>query len=187
MIKKSILATIVIFLFIKIHAQEKWFTKSGKITFDATAPKSPDNIKASNSTVVCVLNTTNGSLQFSLLMQAFVFEKALMQEHFNENYIESAKYPKATFTGFITNLNNIKLNTNGSYNAIIKGTLTLHGVNKDIETTAKITVENNQLNCIANFTVTISDYNISIPKLVSNNIAKQANINVLVSLKPFTK
>lgn len=185
--KKSILTIFVIFLFTKLNAQEKWFTKSGKITFDATAPKSPDNIIATNNTVVCVLNSVTGNLQFSLLMQAFVFEKALMQEHFNENYIESSKYPKATFNGIVTNLNNIKFNENGSYNAQIKGTLFLHGVEKVIETNAKIIVENNQLNCIANFSISVSDYNIKIPKLVSNNIAKQAKINVVIMLNPFKK
>lgn len=185
--KKNILTIFVIFLFIKINAQEKWFTKSGKITFDATAPKSPDNITATNNTVACVLNTVSGNLQFSLLMQAFVFEKALMQEHFNENYVESSKYPKATFKGLITNFNTIKFNVNGSYNAHIKGTLSLHGVEKVIETNANIIVANNQLNCTANFSITVSDYNIKIPKLVSSNIAKQANVNVVIFLNPFNK
>lgn len=179
----------LLFLLFTTHltAQEKWFTKNGKVSFDATAAKSPENIKAVNNAVACVLESNNGNLQFAVLMQGFVFEKALMQEHFNENYVESSKHPKATFKGSIVNFSTVKLNTNGNYPVTVKGAFTLHGETKTIETTGNINVNNGKLICTADFNIALADYKINIPALVANKIASQVKINLIATLLPLNK
>src|SRR5687767_244071 len=116
---------------------QKYMTKTGHVSFFSKAPM--ENIEAHNNQVSSIINTANGELVFSLLMKSFNFEKALMQEHFNEKYVESEKFPKAEFKGKITNLSAIDFKKEGSQAAEVAGTLTIHGVTKDV--TAKGTVE----------------------------------------------
>src|SRR5205823_7354571 len=112
-----------------LHAQDKFFTKSGKIAFFSSA--SLEDIEAHNKTSSVLLDSKTGIIQFSVLMKSFEFEKALMQEHFNSDYVESDKYPKAEFKGTITNNASINYNKDGTYPAKIKGLLTLHGISKN--------------------------------------------------------
>src|SRR5215203_826750 len=109
-----------------IKAQDKYFTKSGTITIDATTNASLETVHAVNRTARAVLDTKNGSVLFVVLMKGFEFQKALMQEHFNENYIESDKYPKAEFKGHIENNSAIDYTKEGVYDAKVKGKLTIH-------------------------------------------------------------
>src|SRR6187549_3993369 len=85
-----------------VSAQDKMITKTGKVTFEASVPAF-EEVKAKNETATCVLNPTTGEIASLALMKGFRFKIALMEEHFNENYIESDKYPKATFKGKIEN------------------------------------------------------------------------------------
>lgn len=160
------------------NAQDKYFTKSGKIYFDATSPKSPENVNAITRTAVCVLDTKTGNLQFSLLMKSFEFERALMQEHFNENYVESNKFPKAEFKGTITNNSSVNYAKDGVYNVKVSGNLTMHGETKTVETSGTVTVKNGKLIAVAEFAVTLADYKITVPQLVADKVAKTATIKV---------
>lgn len=164
-------------------AQQKYFTKTGKISFDATSTSSPDKIFAVNKNVACVIETSTGDVQFSALMKGFEFEKALMMEHFNENYIESSKYPKAIFKGNIQNISSIKFTINGTYVAKVKGNLTLHGQTKEIESTGNIVVKDGKVSLAANFTLLVADFKISIPSVVSNNISKTVKVNINCNLE----
>lgn len=164
------------------NAQEKFFTKSGKIFFKCT--KSPlEKIEAVNKSGICVLDTKTGNLQFAVMMKGFEFEKALMQEHFNENYVESNKYPKADFKGQIVNNEEIKYNADGSYAAKVKGVLTIHGETKDVETSGIIQIKNGKLSATTDFIIQLSDFKISIPSLVSDKVSNTVSISVDCSLE----
>jgi len=167
-----------------ITAQDKQFTKTGKITFDATVPKSPENIDAVNKSVVCVLDTKAGALQFAVLMKGFEFDRALMMEHFNENYVESGKYPKAEFKGNIANNAAVNYTKDGAYPVKVKGKLTMHGETKEVEADGKITVKAGKINATADFEVLFKDYKIDIPELVADKVSKTAKIKVDCSLEP---
>lgn len=182
--KKLLAAAILLFGSLNfLHAQDKFFTKSGKISFYSKATL--ENIEAHNKTVTCVLDTKTGNLQFALMMKAFEFEKALMQEHFNENYVESHKFPKAEFRGQLVNNSNINYSKDGKYPVTVRGKLTLHGETRDVETSGSVEIRNGKLDANAVFTVSLADYKVEIPKMVKDNISKTVSISVDCSLEPF--
>lgn len=168
----------------QVNAQDKYFTKSGKVNFDATEKNSPENIDAVNKSVTCVLDTKTGNFQFAVLMKGFEFDRALMMEHFNENYMESDKYPKAEFRGQVVNNNPGNYSKNGVYDVVVKGKMTMHGETRDIETKGKITVQNGSLLAVADFPVALADYKIAIPTLVADKVAKVANVKVDCTMTP---
>ena len=180
MIKKVILSGIMVGMTYFSFAQEKFYTKTGKISFYSKAPM--EEIEAVNNTVTAVLDTKTGGFQFLVKMNGFAFEKALMQDHFHENYVESDKYPNAQFKGSIVNNSEINYSKEGVYNAKVKGLLTIHGVTKEIETTGTIKVQGNNLKAESVFNILLSDYDVKIPQLVgekiSNNIRITANTNL---------
>ena len=182
--KKAFIFYIIlnVVLGLNLHAQDKFFTKSAKISFFSKA--SLENIEAHNRSSSAVLDTKKGDIQFSLLMKGFEFKKALMQEHFNKNFVESDKYPKAEFKGQVLNNGDINYTTNGTYTTKVKGTLTLHGQSKDIETTGTITVKDGKLAIHSNFNVLVSDFNITIPRMYTDNISKTINVTVDGTLAP---
>jgi hypothetical protein len=161
---------------------QKFYTKSGKISFFSST--SLENINATNKAAVCLLNTQTGELQFAVLLKGFEFKKALMQEHFNKDYVESDKYPKSEFKGQITNNNAVNYTTNGTYNVTAKGKLTIHGVTKDVETSGTITVKEGKITATSSFSITIADYNIVVPKLYRDNISSTIKISVDCNLEP---
>jgi polyisoprenoid-binding protein YceI len=116
-------------------------------------------------------------------VKSFEFKVALMQEHFNENYMESDKLPKSSFKGKISNLDKIDFKKDGMYPAEVSGDLTIHGVTKPVATSGTIEVKGQTLTAKAKFTVSPKDYNIVIPSLVEDKIAKTIDINVDV---PYT-
>lgn len=156
-------------------AQGKYFTKSGFIHFYAST--SVENIEATNEKGTCVLDAKTGAVEMQLLMKAFTFERALMQEHFNENYVESDKYPKSIFKGSISNMSDVDLTKDGSYPVKLTGTLTIHGVTKSVAPKAKIVVKGGKLNAVANFTILLADYGIEIPGVVADKISKTVKID----------
>ncbi len=165
-----------------VKAQDKFFTKSGSVTFHSKAPL--ENIEANHKSVTCVLDTKTGNMQFAVLMKGFEFEKALMQEHFNENYVESHKYPKADFKGQVLNNNEINYTKEGTYSAKVKGMLTIHGETREVETKGTIVVKQDKLLTVAEFIILLSDYKIEIPRLVKDNISNNVKITVDCSLEP---
>lgn len=155
---------------------QKWFTRDAKVSFDATSANSPERIEATNKSGTFVLDQASGRLETSTLIKGFQFEKALMQEHFNENYLESSKFPKATFKGKIDDLAKVKFDQNGTYKTTVSGDLTLHGVTKTISTPATFTVKDGKISVAANFSALLADYGVSIPSLVADKLAKEAKI-----------
>jgi polyisoprenoid-binding protein YceI len=115
-------------------------------------------------------------------MKSFVFEKALMQEHFNENYVESDKFPNATFKGKVTNMDEVEFSMPGSYNATIEGELTIHGITQKISAEGIFQVKTDKIDGKAKFNLAIADYDISIPGAVAGKIADVVEINVDVEL-----
>lgn len=153
-----------------------YYTKNGGISFFSKTIL--ENIDAQNNQVISVLNAETGVLQFSLLNNAFHFPKAKMEADFNENYIESDKYPKSTFKGTITNISNVNFSKDGSYPVNVKGDLTIHGVTKNITTPGTITIKNGNISAVSSFKVLVADYKIKIPSIVSNKIGESIEIKV---------
>lgn len=172
----------LIILISSIQAQ-KHFTRSGKITFYSDAPL--EKIEANNNTATSVIDLESGRMEFAALIQAFQFEKALMQEHFNENYMESGKYPKATFKGNITDLTKVDFTQNGSYEVTIKGTMTIHGVEQEIEVPGTFLIVDGKIKGTASFSIAVADYKIEIPSVVNQNIAEQVQISVEMNYELF--
>lgn len=160
------------------NAQSKLFTKTANIAFYSSAVA--EKIEASNNKVLSVWVPSDGKIEFSVLMKGFVFEKALMQEHFNDDYVESDKFPKAIFKGTVENSNRINFSEDKSHSLKINGALTLHGVTKPVITTATIQVKKGIASATASFVLLLADYNIKIPSVVSDNVSKQILIVVNV-------
>lgn len=177
-----VISIILIFLSPAIIGQSKYYTKTGKISFFSTTPV--EDISAINKSVVCLLDSKTGELQFAVLQKGFEFKKALMQEHFNSDYVESDKYPKSEFKGTIINNSTVNYTTNGTYPVNVKGKLTLHGVTKDIETAGTIFIKDGKASVNSIFNLLIPDYNISVPKMYRDNISKTIKITVDCSLEP---
>ncbi|HET9058162.1 MAG TPA: YceI family protein [Chitinophagaceae bacterium] len=167
--------------------QDKYFTKTGKIFFKCTQTSSIEKIEAVNNSATCVLDTKTGNMQFAVLMKGFEFERALMEEHFNENYVESVKFPRSEFRGQVINNNEINYSKDGSYSIKVKGTLTIHGVTKDVETDGILQVKQGKLFTNAIFNIKLSDYKISIPSVVSDKISNTVNISVDCTLESLNK
>ena len=173
---KKLLLCLTIFALPHLAIAQKYFTKNGTISFFSKTPL--ENISADNNQVVSVLNTQNGELNFSLLIRNFHFKKALMEEHFNENYMESDKLPKATFKGNISDPAKVDFTKDGTYNTTVTGDLTVHGVTHKISAPATITIKNGSVAADSKFMVKPADYNISIPKIVRENIAETIEVTV---------
>ena len=157
-------------------AQDKFYTKSGKVSFFSSAPI--EDITALNKSAVCLLNAKTGDIQFAVLIKGFEFKKALMQEHFNAEYLESDTYPKATFNGQVTNNSAVNYSANGSYPATVKGKMTIHGVSKDIETSGTIEVKDGKPTVKASLTVTLDDYKVTVPRMYRDNISPTIKVSV---------
>jgi polyisoprenoid-binding protein YceI len=178
---KRTIVLLACMLVVMTAGAQKYFTKNGNISFFSTT--SMEDIKADNNQVMCVLNTQTGELQFSMLVKSFHFQKALMEEHFNENYMESNKFPKASFKGNIADLSKVNFTKDGVYNVSVSGDMTIHGVTKRIVTNGSISVNGGKLTANAKFPLKVSDFEIAIPKLVKNNIAEAVDVTVNCSFE----
>lgn len=164
---------------------QRYITKNGNIKFYSETPM--ETIEAYNKQVNSALDISTGDFVFKVLMKSFEFEKALMQEHFNENYVESDKFPNATFKGKIANINDIDFATSGEYKVVVEGELTMHGETQNIQTTGTFQISDESINGRSVFTVNPEDYKIKIPNTVVQNIAEEIEVIVEVSLKEFKK
>ncbi len=173
--KKLMLAAVLVCGITTTYAQ-KYMTRTGKVTFFSSTPL--ENIEAFNNETAAVLDPATGDFVFQVPVKSFRFEKALMQEHFNENYMESGKYPKAEYKGKITDLDKINFSKNGTYNVTTKGKLTIHGVSRDVTLPATVTVKDKTVMVNSEFKVKPQDYDIKIPGLVENKIAKEIEVTV---------
>ncbi|MFC1732385.1 YceI family protein [candidate division KSB1 bacterium] len=159
---------------------QKYITKNGKISFFSKTPV--ENIEAHNQQVNSALDISSGDLVFKVLIKSFEFEKALMQEHFNENYLESDKFPNATFIGKVFNIGDIDFSKDGTYDAKIEGNLTIHGVTKKVRETGTFTVKDGKIKGMSKFVIFLKDYEIKVPSAVVKNIAESIDIIVDVTM-----
>jgi len=183
MLKKNLILFATLVLTVSVSfGQGKFYTKTGKVSFISKAPL--EEIEGKNKTVTAVVDSKTGAMQFAIQMKGFEFEKQLMQQHFNENYVESDKYPKAEFKGTITNNPAINYSKDGSYPTRVKGKLTIHGVSKDVETTGTLKINGGKIDANSTFNVLISDYNIKIPAVVKDKVSNTIKITVDCDLEP---
>lgn len=156
---------------------QSFYTKNGTISFYSKT--SIEKIEAVNKKALAVIDVTKNKMEFSVLIKGFEFEKASMQEHFNEDYLESDKYPKAVFKGtFNEPVVGFNLNENKTLTLKVNGSLTLHGITKAVSTIALLQVKNNVVTATSNFKILLSDYNIKVPAVVGANISKEIEIKV---------
>ena len=164
---KALLSILTMVSCLSLSGQQ-YLTRQGILTFDAGSPL--EDIRATSNSATAVYDAADGKLGVQVLMTSFEFRRALMQEHFNENYVESEVYPKAVFKG-----------EHKDGRAI--GTLNIHGVSKDVNVPAKLIKDDDAVRLKASFAVTIKDFGVDIPRAVANKIDSQAKITVDCTLQ----
>jgi hypothetical protein len=178
--KKGIILGIC-FLMGNVIFSQKMMTRAGEVKFEASMPAF-EEIAGTNSTVSCIFDQTTGDFVALVLVKAFKFKSPLMEEHFNENYLESSKFPKATFKGKIVNFDASKLAaTKTSYE--LEGELTMHGVTKKIKTKISLAKNAGKINALSVIMVKPQDYEIEIPSLVKGKIAENAKVSINFNLE----
>jgi polyisoprenoid-binding protein YceI len=155
---------------------QKYLGRAVQVVFEAST--SLEQIRPVNNEVAGIIDAATGDVVFEVLIRSFKFDKALMQEHFNENYLESDLYPKAVFKGKITDLRDVNFSKDGSYTVSVSGKLTIHGLTKSISIPASIKVDKGKLHVAASFNVRPADFNIEIPALVRNKVAESVGIKI---------
>ena len=161
------------------NAQDEFIARQGQVSFFSYA--SVENIEAQNNQVLSILDVANKKIAVSMLMRAFVFKKDLMYEHFNESYVESDIYPKATFEGHI-----IDFDTKASNQVkIIEGNLNIHGITKKTNLKATISKDENAYLITGEFVVLVNDFDIKIPPVLTSNIAKSITLKFTFQYQPY--
>jgi len=175
-IKKVLPLLLLMLAITSLGAQDKYIDKKGKLTFEASEELF-EPVKATNESVTVILNTETNEIASLALIKGFRFKNSLMEEHFNENYVESEIYPKSTFKGKLVDFDVSKLTENDS-EIIVDGKIKLRGKEKQIRTPLKIKKSGDSILITGSFKVTPADFGIEIPKVVRNKIAKE----IIVSL-----
>lgn len=177
----------IVFLLVSVSfvfnafSQQIYTTKSGAVKFTSDAPL--EVIKAQSSTLNAAINPTTRTFAFTIAMTSFYgFNSSLQREHFNENYMESTKYPMGIFKGKI--IEEVDFKQNGTYTVRTKGTLLIHGVEQERIIKSSITVNGNQITLNATFEVLLADHKITIPKIVNQKIAEVIQVKVNAALTP---
>lgn len=178
---KTLFLVISTALFIQVKAQNLYSTSNGETSFFSETPV--ENITAVNKFGQAILNTSTNEIVVQMNMKQFDFPNKLMQEHFNENYIESAKYPKAVFKGKINE--KIDFTANGTYDISATGDFTLHGVTKSRTLKGKVTVSQGAIAIATDFEVALTDHNIEVPKVVFMKIAQTIQVKNKYNLAPY--
>jgi hypothetical protein len=160
----------------------RYTTGTGQATFFSTAPL--EDIEALNSKVGAVFELATGQLAFSMLMRDFQFKNTLMQEHFNENYAESEKHPRARFSGKLLAVPTEAALMSGPQAVTVEGLLTIHGTTRKVRVPGTLQLRDNNLVVTSKFSVAPADYRIKIPALVRDNIAKTIDVSVIMTCPP---
>jgi len=170
--------TIVLFAWVsqlaQASGQEIYTCKNARITLYSSSPL--EDIKAASSTGASVYNASTGELAFSVAIPSFQFEKSLMQEHFNSDYLESDKFPKATFRGKIQE--RVDVSKDGTYPVTVTGDLNVHGVTQKRSIPGTISIKNGEINMTSEFIVKCTDHHVEIPSILFHNIAESIKMNV---------
>ncbi|MDD5152046.1 MAG: YceI family protein [Flavobacterium sp.] len=173
---KKIIILSMCFLVGNIVFSQKMMTRAGEVRFEASMPAF-EEIAGTNSTVSCIFDEATGDFVALVLVKAFKFKSPLMEEHFNENYMESSKFPKATFKGKILNFDAKKISSaKSSYD--FEGDLTIHGVTKKIKSKVSLALNAGKISASSLIKIKPQDYNIEIPNLVKGKIAENANVSI---------
>lgn len=162
-------------------AQDIYSCRNVTLSFFSATPM--EDIDALTNKGVSAINLKTGALYFKVAVNTFKFKKPLMEEHFNENYLESDKYPTAEFKGKIADTN-IDLRKDGTYNVTIEGTLSMHGVDKVYREKATIVVQDGKQTATSKFNVRLADHHIKIPTIVVKNIAEIIEVTVKAAYSP---
>jgi polyisoprenoid-binding protein YceI len=180
--KKTTFLLAFMFAAVTLIAQKR-MTTSATINFDATT--SSDKLpKAENKTVVAAIELRTGSIAFEAMIKSFSFSNPMMQDHFNgENWLESDKFPTATFKGKITNFETINFMQDGTYFAEVSGDLTIHGMVKPVKATGYVSVAGKSISVVADFTIKLEDYGITGKAIDGGKIAKEPKVSVTADFK----
>ena len=186
--KSSFIALIMLFSFASTQVSaQKYFTRDADINFDATAKGSPEDITAKQNSGTVILDLASGKVQSSVLIKSFLFERALMQEHFNENYMESGKFPKAVFKGQLSKVDNESLKKDGTYTFTVMGEMEMHGKKNKLSAPFKFTVKNGKISATGDFALPLAAYDIDIPSVVADKVAREVTVTVSASLEAMKK
>jgi len=159
-------------------AQIDFTTRNGLIRFNASTPL--EDIEAENRQVNALLRPENGSFAVVLLISEFEFPRKLMQEHFNENFMESGRYPKATFSGSVQG----PLPDSGNAcDCLIQGVLSIHGVERPMDTKARIVRLEGGYRLHASFIIRPEDHKIEVPRMLFSKIAEEVEVEVDLNLE----
>src|SRR5665213_1397851 len=161
--------------------QDIYVWRNAKITLYSSAPI--EDIKAVTSTGASVYNAASGELDFSVSIRSFQFDKSLMQEHFNSDYMESDKFPRAIFKGKLAN--HIDITKDGTYPVKVAGQLTVHGVIQSRTIPGTISIKNGVVSMTSEFMVKCTDHHIDIPQIVFHHIAESIQVNVFATYSPY--
>ena len=179
--KRLLLFVFFLNIVLAVNAQ-KFMTKNGFISFYSHTPM--EDIKGDNNQVVGILDISTGEMVFQALIKSFHFDRALMEEHFNENYMESDKIPKSIFKGKITDLKSVDFTKNGTYNVTVDGDLTIHDVTNKISAKGTIEVVTGGINASSKFNIVPEDYKIIIPGVVKDKFDKSLQVTVTMKYTP---
>lgn len=179
--KKVTFFLIGLFFLLAKSEGQIYMADSCRISFFSAA--TIEDIAAANTTCKPIMSLTTGDIQMSINNEEFIFRKKLMQEHFNEDYMESAKYPHTVFKGKINE--KVDYTKDGGTNVTVTGTMDMHGVQKVITIPGTITVKNGVIFLAAKFDVKLTDYNIKVPHVLGSNIAQQIAITFVATMKPY--
>lgn len=168
-------------IFFNAGAQNRFFTKDAKINFNSSTPL--EDIIAESNQATTFIDIDKNEVVFSVLTTSFKFRRALMEEHFNENYMESAKFPKAKFSGKI--ISPIDWKSEKQVNVDVKGELTMHGVTKEMTIKAQITPGKDKIIALSELKITPEMFNITIPSAVRDKIAKEVTIKIDAVYSPY--
>jgi hypothetical protein len=177
---KNILVLGILLFQAFVFGQDKLITKTGTITFEASMPAF-EEVKAMNEKVSCVINTKTGELASLALVKSFRFKIALMEEHFNENYIDSDQFPKAILRGKLTNFNYAKLTESFTLFEMV-GTMEIHGKTNPIKVPIMLKKATNGLDLKADFEINTSEFAIEIPSVVSKKVSNKVKVQVACNL-----
>tara|TARA_B100000886_G_scaffold310707_1_gene245608 strand:- start:1024 stop:1563 length:540 start_codon:yes stop_codon:yes gene_type:complete len=170
---------IVIYLLFSTQVlAQQFYTNKGKISFFSEAPL--EDISAVNENVSAIIDSQTGGFAFRVKIVDFTFPNSLMQEHFNESYLESEKYPLSTFTGVIDNFSDLDLSN--EQKLMVNGSLSMHGISKYAQMKVSAQMINDELHISSAFNVTLEDYDIDIPKIMMYKIAEIITVTVEIKL-----
>ena len=178
--RKYLTYILLLFCVLSAVGQTKYRTSSGEINFNASTPL--EDIDATNTEVNAILELETGKFATVMLIKDFQFRRKLMQEHFNENYMESDTYPKAFFTGTFQNLDLAEL-TEGEEEQEVSGDITIHGVKRPLSAKTSIKKGKNSFVIRSSFIIKPEDHNIEVPSIVFQKIAREVKVTVELILR----